>query len=119
MQPQLIYASSTALKRIWSHNLPMTDNGFVDIFEIANDGIETGEMLVDLERFGCIALDPDEEERARTGHYPRDLARKWAMENPLYLSFDGAAPISPMRLRHLPAPRRMPEPVIGSWKSGR
>lgn len=132
LQPQLFFATPELLRKFWSIGLPMTDNGLVDFVLMANGSFEGSDMLVDPERFGCIVLDFDEEERAKTGHYPerlrssepvRDLAeqiarsklwspgRKWALENPLYVAFDGAPPDRAEADRFMAAvTSRLPEP---------
>lgn len=113
LQPQLFFATPEVLKGFWFPRLPMTDNGLVDFVLMSTGSLENSEVLVDPQRFGCIVLDYNEEERAKTGHYParlkswncvRDLAeqivrsrlwspgRQWALHNPLYVSFDGAPP---------------------------
>jgi len=113
LQPQLFFATSDVLQGLWFNGLPMTDNGLIDLVFTAIGNLDTSEMLVDPTRFGCIVLDYDEEERAKTGHYPERIhslepvanlaqqivqrklwspGRKWALENPLYVSFDETAP---------------------------
>ncbi|WP_193183880.1 tetratricopeptide repeat protein [Nisaea sediminum] len=113
LQPQLFFATADVLKGFWFPRLPMTDNGLVDFVLMSTGSLDDSEVLVDPQRFGCIVLDYNEEERAKTGHYParlksrnsvRDLAeqivrsrlwspgRQWALRNPLYVSFDGEPP---------------------------
>lgn len=75
LQPQLFFASPSVIRDFWSIGLPMTDNGFVDLVLTAVGDFRTSEMLVDPARFGCIVLDYDEGERARTGHYPERVQK--------------------------------------------
>ncbi|UUX51658.1 tetratricopeptide repeat protein [Nisaea acidiphila] len=134
LQPQLFFATPEFLRDVWLLGLPMTDNGLVDLVFTGEDKSERCRILVDPHRFGCVVLDFDEEERAATGHYPErlqsvdpeaDLAdqilrsslwspgRRWALENPLYVSFDGEPPDRTEADRFMAAVRtRLPVPRL-------
>jgi len=97
LQPQLIYASSSLLKRLWGLRLAATDNGFADAALAVLGGFERMEMLVQPDLFGCAVIEDREKDRMASGQIPSRVPVVESVSIDLLNLMRGSGLLSPAR----------------------